>query len=58
MNFCSVCGSSVSFQIPAGDSLPRHVCTQCSTIHYRNPRLVVGSLPKWEDRILLCRRAI
>jgi ADP-ribose pyrophosphatase YjhB (NUDIX family) len=58
MNFCSVCGSAVSVKIPAGDSLPRHVCTQCSTIHYRNPRLVVGSLPEWEDRILLCRRAI
>lgn len=58
LNFCSVCGSAVSVQIPAGDSLPRHVCTQCSTIHYRNPRLVVGSLPEWEDRILLCRRAI
>jgi len=36
----------------------RHVCTVCDTIHYRNPRLVVGSLPEWGDRILLCRRAI
>jgi len=58
VNFCSACGASTSFQIPAGDSLPRHVCTQCDTIHYRNPRLIVGSLPEWEDRILLCRRAI
>jgi ADP-ribose pyrophosphatase YjhB (NUDIX family) len=58
MNFCSVCGASVSLRVPAGDSLPRHVCIRCETIHYRNPRLVVGSLPEWEGRILLCRRAI
>jgi ADP-ribose pyrophosphatase YjhB (NUDIX family) len=58
INFCSVCGASVSLRVPVGDSLPRHVCTRCETIHYRNPRLVVGSLPEWEDRILLCRRAI
>jgi ADP-ribose pyrophosphatase YjhB (NUDIX family) len=27
-------------------------------IHYQNPKLVVGTIPEWEDRILLCRRAI
>lgn len=58
MNFCSVCGAPVILKIPAGDSLPRHVCDACGAIHYRNPRLVVGALPEWEDRILLCRRAI
>ena len=36
----------------------RHVCTACDTSHYRNPRLIVGSLPEWGERILLCRRAI
>lgn len=58
MNFCSKCGSPVSLRIPAGDSLPRHVCNTCGEIHYQNPKLVVGTLPEWEDRILLCRRAI
>lgn len=58
MNFCSNCGSAVSLRIPAGDSLPRYVCDTCSSIHYSNPKLVVGSIPEWEDRILLCRRAI
>jgi ADP-ribose pyrophosphatase YjhB (NUDIX family) len=58
INFCSACGSPVSVRIPVGDSLPRHVCNRCGTIHYRNPRLVVGSLPVWNDRVLLCRRAI
>jgi ADP-ribose pyrophosphatase YjhB (NUDIX family) len=27
-------------------------------IHYQNPRMVVGCIPRWEDRILLCRRSI
>lgn len=58
MNFCSNCGAAVEFRVPAGDSLPRHVCPQCGTIHYQNPKLVVGALAEWEDRILLCRRAI
>jgi ADP-ribose pyrophosphatase YjhB (NUDIX family) len=44
--------------IPAGDTLPRYVCRACGTIHYRNPKLVVGCIVEWEQRILLCRRAI
>ena len=44
--------------MPDGDSLLRQVCTVCGVIHYRNPRLVVGTLPVWEDKVLLCRRAI
>lgn len=58
MNFCSACGARVSLRVPPGDRLPRHVCDACGTIHYRNPRMVVGALPIWQDRILLCRRAI
>lgn len=58
MNFCSQCGAPVALRVPAGDSVPRHVCNACHTIHYQNPKMVVGCLPVWEDKILLCRRAI
>lgn len=58
IHFCSACAAPVQVMVPAGDTLPRHVCPSCGTIHYRNPRLVVGALPVWEDRILMCRRAI
>ncbi len=58
MNFCSHCGAPVSLKIPPGDNLPRHVCERCGAIHYLNPKLVIGAIPEWEDRILLCRRAI
>jgi ADP-ribose pyrophosphatase YjhB (NUDIX family) len=56
--FCSHCGSRTDSRIPPGDDRPREVCTGCGRIHYVNPKLVVGCVPEWEDRILLCRRAI
>jgi ADP-ribose pyrophosphatase YjhB (NUDIX family) len=58
MNYCSHCGAPVSLRVPAGDTLPRHVCDRCGTIHYQNPKLVVGAIPEWDGRLLLCRRAI
>lgn len=58
MNFCSHCGKPVQLRLPQGDHLQRYVCTSCGTIHYENPRLVVGCVPDHEGRILLCRRAI
>jgi ADP-ribose pyrophosphatase YjhB (NUDIX family) len=58
MKYCSNCGGTVALKIPAGDSLPRHVCDACSTIHYQNPKMIVGCIAEWEDRVLLCRRAI
>ena len=58
INFCCTCGQATRHEVPAGDSLPRHVCPACGVIQYQNPRMVVGTLALWEDRILLCRRAI
>ena len=58
MNYCSHCGAPVALKVPAGDTLPRHVCGRCGTVHYLNPKMVVGAIPEWEERILLCRRAI
>src|SRR5260221_12838293 len=57
-NCCSNCGAKLVLRVPPSDSLPRHVCDNCNTIHYRNPLVVVGTIPEWEDWILLCRRAI
>lgn len=58
MKYCSHCSATVELLIPEGDSLPRYVCTTCHVIHYQNPKVVVGCIPEWEDKILLCRRAI
>jgi ADP-ribose pyrophosphatase YjhB (NUDIX family) len=58
MKYCSDCAHPVSLEIPPGDHLPRHVCPACGAIHYQNPRIIAGVIPEWEDKILLCRRAI
>ena len=59
MKFCSTCGSPrIELRVPDGDTHARHVCAECGHVHYLNPKVVVGCLPEWEHRILLCRRAI
>lgn len=58
MKFCSVCGSQVRVGVPSGDNRPRHICDQCGTIHYHNPKVVAGCIAHWDDKVLLCRRAI
>ena len=59
VKFCASCGSPrVERVVPNGDTLERDVCAACGTIHYQNPKVVVGCLPEFEDRVLLCRRAI
>ena len=58
MNFCSQCGAHVTYRIPEGDNLARAVCAACNTVHYENPKIIVGCIPDWEGQVLLCRRAI
>lgn len=58
MSFCIACGTQAVRRIPDGDNLPRLICPACGHIHYENPRLIVGCIAEWENRILLCRRAI
>lgn len=58
MKFCSACGAGVSYRVPEGDDRERAVCGACETIHYVNPRIIVGCLPEFEGRLLLCLRAI
>ncbi len=45
-------------QVPDGDDRERNVCVDCGFIHYDNPRVVAGAVCTWEDKVLLCRRAI
>jgi ADP-ribose pyrophosphatase YjhB (NUDIX family) len=58
MKYCTQCGGPLVRRVPAGDNLERAVCTSCDTIHYENPKIVSGCIAIWEDRVLLCRRAI
>ena len=56
---CRNCGSAVVYRLPDdGDTSERAVCPACATIHYENPLNVVGTLPHFGDKVLLCKRNI
>ena len=56
---CRQCGASVAYRLPDdGDTKLRAICTACHTVHYENPLNVVGTVPQWGDRVLLCKRNI
>ena len=58
MKFCSSCGSSVELKIPENDNRHRFICSSCKEIHYQNPKVVTGCIPQWQEKILICKRAI
>lgn len=58
IRYCNSCGATITHRVPEGDTLPRAVCDACGHIQYENPKIVVGCLPIFGERILLCRRAI
>ncbi len=56
---CRNCGAAVVYRLPDdGDTRQRAVCPACDTIHYENPLNVVGTVPFWGDKVLLCKRNI
>lgn len=58
-DFCSKCGQkSIVLSIPKHDTIVRKVCTHCQAVHYENPKVVVGAVTTFEDKFLLCKRAI
>jgi ADP-ribose pyrophosphatase YjhB (NUDIX family) len=59
IKFCRACGSSVLYRLPDdGDTKQRAVCTACNLVHYENPLNVVGTVPHFGKRVLLCKRNI
>lgn len=58
LHYCTQCANPLAKIIPPDDNRVRDVCLQCGSVHYQNPRNVVGVVPIWENKILLCKRAI
>lgn len=59
LNFCSQCGSALSFGPLPGEERERLGCESCGFIAYVNPRLVVTTLPVTDDgELMLLRRGI
>jgi ADP-ribose pyrophosphatase YjhB (NUDIX family) len=55
--FCPACGRPVSLRTLEADHRPRLVCEE-GHVTWRNPRVVVGTLPVDAGRVYLARRAI
>src|SRR6202047_2664714 len=45
-------------RIPEADTRDRITCAECGFVLYDNPKIVVGSVVRWGERVLLCRRSI
>jgi ADP-ribose pyrophosphatase YjhB (NUDIX family) len=58
IKFCTACGSPNKQEVPVDDDHVRSVCTDCGEIHYSNPKMVVGCIPEFDGKILLCKRNI
>jgi ADP-ribose pyrophosphatase YjhB (NUDIX family) len=58
MKYCHHCAGPISQHIPEGDDKLRFCCPGCDVVFYQNPNNIVGTLPVYEDKVLLCRRAI
>jgi ADP-ribose pyrophosphatase YjhB (NUDIX family) len=55
--FCPACGAPVEGRVLEENHWPRLVCPQ-GHVTWRNPRVVVGTLPVRDGRVFLARRAI
>jgi ADP-ribose pyrophosphatase YjhB (NUDIX family) len=55
--FCPACGKPVEARRLEADHWPRLVCPE-GHVTWRNPRMVVGTLPVADGRVYLVRRAI
>jgi ADP-ribose pyrophosphatase YjhB (NUDIX family) len=59
MNFCSHCGAAqIRATMPYGDIGLHYICDNCGQIHYQRHSVVAGCVATFDDRVLLCRRAI
>ena len=55
---CRACGAPTAYREPPDDNRERAICSSCGTIHYENPLNVVGTVPVWDGKVLLCLRNI
>lgn len=57
MKYCSECGCKISSQWVAHEGRERHICAQCGTTHYENPRIIVCCTVCCGEKVLMCRRS-
>jgi ADP-ribose pyrophosphatase YjhB (NUDIX family) len=58
MKYCQQCAGAITHHVPAGDDKLRYCCVSCELVFYQNPNNIVGTIPVYGNKVLLCRRAI
>jgi ADP-ribose pyrophosphatase YjhB (NUDIX family) len=58
IRFCPLCGGTLAREPVPPDYREHAVCSQCRFVFYLNPKVVAGTIPERDGRILLTRRSI
>ena len=58
IRFCPLCGGALSRELVPPEGKSEMVCTQCTFVFYLNHKVVAGTIPAEDGRILLTRRTI
>src|SRR6266851_4311949 len=58
IRFCPLCGAGLAPKPIGPDKRPEMVCSGCEFIFYVNQKVVAGTIPWQDGRLLLTRRAI
>jgi ADP-ribose pyrophosphatase YjhB (NUDIX family) len=58
IRFCPICGGALGRAAVPPDQREQAVCLACGFIFYLNPKVVAGTIPEQDGRVLLTRRSI
>jgi ADP-ribose pyrophosphatase YjhB (NUDIX family) len=58
MRFCPLCGTGLTRAPVPPDQREQSVCPACEFVFYLNPKVVAGTIPEQDGRLLLTRRSI
>ena len=58
MRFCPLCAAALRRAPVPPDQREQAVCPACEFVFYLNPKVVAGTIPEQDGRVLLTRRSI
>lgn len=58
LRFCPLCGGALRRRVVPPDGREHPVCDGCGFVYYLQPKVVAGTIPERDGRVLLTRRAI
>lgn len=58
IRFCPLCSAALARESVPPDHREQAVCSACRFVFYLNPKVVAGTIPEQDGRLLLTRRSI